>query len=110
MIRGVLELPSRGIPTPFGEISLPSMEPPRMGLPHVDERRRKAVKHAVATDLTGVLGLVPYVGALIGGQISDLHFAEIRKILTKDEMDRYVEDDKKIPSNGLSLLYSFVGR
>lgn len=99
---------SRGLPTPFGRINLPAMEPPRLGLPHVDGRRRGAVKHAVATDLTGILGLIPYVGSLVGGQISDLHYAEMRKILTPEELNNFIEDDKRIPSNGLALLYSFT--
>jgi len=101
-------LPSKEIPTPFGSVELPSMETPILGLPRVDTRRRSAIKHAVATDLTGVFGLIPYVGSLIGGQIADLHFAEMRRILTKQEMDEFIETDKKIPSNGLALLYSFV--
>ena len=101
-------LPSKELPTPFGSVELPSMETPIWGLPRVDERRRAAIKHAIATDFTGVFGLIPYVGPLIGGQIADLHFARMRKILTPDEMNRYVEADKRIPSNGLALLYSFV--
>lgn len=101
-------LSSRELPTPFGPVYLPSMGLPRTGLPKVDDRRKRAVKHAVATDLTGVLGLIPYVGPMVGGQIADLHFAEMRKILTKSEMDKYIEADKKVPSNGLALLYSFV--
>jgi len=100
---------ARDFPTPFGKISLPAMEIPRRGLPHVDARRKKALKHAVATDLTGILGFIPYVGNLVGGQISDLHGAEIYKILTPDEMAKFVKADKQIPSNGLALLYSFVG-
>lgn len=104
-------LSSRGLPTPFGEIFLPSMSfPPKRGLPRVDARRRAAVKHAVATDLTGIFGVIPYVGPMFGGQIADLHFAEIRKILTPQEMTNYIEADKKIPSNGGALLYSFVRR
>jgi len=99
---------ARDFPTPFGKISLPAMEIPRRGLPHVDERRRRAIKHAVATDLTGIIGLIPYVGDLVGGQISDLHYAEMRKILTAQELDKFTEEDKRIPSNGLALLYSFV--
>ena len=101
-------LPSRELPTPFGSVNLPSMETPIRALPQVDPRRRAAVRHAVATDLTGILGLIPYVGPLIGGQIADLHFAEMKKILTSRELDRFIEADKKIPSNGLALLYSFV--
>ena len=101
-------LSSRELPTPFGSVYLPGMGLPRAGLPKVDDRRKRAVKHAVACDLTGIIGLVPYVGSLVGGQISDLHFAEMRKILTKSEMDKYIEADKKVPSNGLALLYSFA--
>jgi len=98
----------REVPTPFGKVNLPAMEVPRRGLPHVDERRRRAVRHAVATDLTGVLGLIPWVGGLVGGQLGDLHFAEMKKILTSRELDNYIKADKQIPSNGLALLYSFV--
>ena len=101
-------LPTRGLPTPFGEINLPSMEFPVLKPPELDERRRRAVKHAVATDLTGIIGVVPYVGSLLAGQISDLHYAEMRKILTPGELEKYIIADKKIPSNGLALLYSFV--
>jgi len=98
----------RKLPTPFGPITTPGIGKPKPGLPELDERRKKAVRHAVATDLTGILGLIPYVGPLIGGQIADLHFAEMKKILTSRELDRFIEADKKIPSNGLALLYSFV--
>ena len=101
-------LPSKGLPTPFGGITLPEMRTPVLHPPEVDERRRRAVSHAVATDLAGVLGLLPYVGALVGGQIADLHFAEIRKLLTNQELDKFIEADKRIPSNGLAMLYSFV--
>ena len=101
-------LPSKGLPTPFGGITLPEMRTPVPRLPEMDERRRRVVSHAVATDLAGIFGLIPYVGNLVGGQISDLHFAEIRKLLTNQELDRFIEVDKRIPSNGLAMLYSFV--
>ena len=103
-------LPERDIPTPFGKITLPSMMTPRMGLPRIDSRRGKALSHATATDLTGILSYIPYVGSLLGGQISDLHYSELRKLLTDQELERYIEADRRIPSNGLALLYSFVGR
>ena len=99
---------ARQVPTPFGKISLPAMEVPKRGFPQVDARRRVALKHAVATDLTGILGFIPYVGNLVGGQLGDLHGAEIYKTLTPDEMAKFVKADKQIPSNGLALLYSFV--
>ena len=101
-------LPGRPFPTPFGKVHLPEIDTPVMCLPEVDSRRRSAVKHAVATDLTGIFALVPYVGSALGGQLSDLHYAEMRKILTPQELNRYIEADKRIPANGLALLYSFV--
>jgi len=109
MVRGIGFLSSRNLPTPFGKIELPSFEIPRRGPPQMDERRKKAVKHAMACDLTMLVGLaIPYVGGFIGGQISDLHGAEMRKILTAQEMDKYVEADKRFPTTTLPLLYSFV--
>jgi len=108
VIRDVGPLKERGLPTPFGLINLPSFEFPKGGRPQVDERRRRALKHVLATDLTRVLGFIPYVGGLIGGQIADLHSAEIHKILTQDEMSRFIEADKRIPLDTLALLYSFV--
>ena len=101
-------LPEKRIPTPFGSVSLPEVDTPVVGKPQMDQRRRKAVAHAVATDLSGVFGLIPWVGAMIGEQISDLHFAEVRRLLTDQELDKYIEADKKIPSNALAMLYSFV--
>ena len=96
------------VPTPFGTVNLPRVERPKMGFPQVDERRRKAVIHAFAADLSGVFSLIPYVGNLINEQLDDLHGAEIRRILTPEEYNRFERDDKKIPSNGLAMLYSFV--
>ena len=101
-------LPPKGLPTPFGGVTLPEMRTPILGPPSLDERRRRAVSHAVATDLAGVFGLIPYVGNLVGGQLADLHFAEVKKLLTPQELDKFIEVDKKIPSNGLAMLYSFV--
>ena len=100
----------RGLPTPFGKINLPEMGAPRRGFPQISERRREAIRHAIGSDLTGVIGLIPWVGDVVGGQISDLHYAEMRKILTHEELNKFTEDDKIIPSNGLALLYSFISR
>ena len=99
----------RDIPTPFGMIELPAFEIPKRGAPQLDGRRKRAFKHAVACDLANLVGsVVPYVGGLVGEQISDLHGVQIRKLLTPEEMDKYVEADKRIPTTTLPLLYSFV--
>ena len=108
LIGGKKVLPSRPFPTPFGRVVLPEIDTPVMSLPRVDDRQKKAIKHAIATDFTGILALIPYMGSAVGGQLSDLHYSEMRKILTPGEFDRFIEADKKIPSNGLALVYSFV--
>lgn len=101
-------LRGRGLPTPFGRVNLPDIETPARGLPKVDGRKRAAIKHAIGSDLTGILALIPWVGGAVGGQLSDLHYAEMRKILSPQELDRFIRADKMIPSNGLALLYSLV--
>ena len=108
MLGNKVIFPAKPLPTPFGKVYLPDIRTLKMGLPQVDSRRKEAVRHAVGMDFTGVLGLIPYVGALVGGQIADLHFAEMRRLLTPSEMDKFIEADKRIPSNGVALLYSFV--
>ena len=108
VIGGKQILPPRGLPTPFGKINLPRMETPVLRLPEVDDRRKEAIKHAVGSDLTGALGIVPLVGSFLAGQIADLHFAEMRRLLTGQEMNRFIEADKRIPSNAGALAYSFV--
>ena len=101
-------LPSRGLPTPFGEINLPQIDTPVLALPEVGDRRKKAIKHMIGIDLSGVLALIPWAGSVVSGQISDLHYAEVRKILTPQELSRYIEADKRIPANTPAMLYSFV--
>ncbi|MFQ6076359.1 MAG: hypothetical protein ACE5Z5_09550 [Candidatus Bathyarchaeia archaeon] len=90
------------IPTPFGPVTLPKLRealpafPPEV--PKMDERRSKAMSHAVAIDLSSIIGWVPAVGDAIADVVEDLHGAELRKLLTKEEMDRYVVEDKVAPS------------
>ena len=102
-------LQERELPTPFGRLILPNWKfPPRSGLPQMDSRQRGAVKHAIASDLTRVFSLVPYIGEFVGEQISDLHFAEIVKMLTPEEMRKYTEEAKRLPTDSVAMIYSFV--
>lgn len=90
------------IPTPFGPVTLPKLREVLPPFPHeapkMDERRSKAMSHAVATDLSTIVGWIPVVGDVIADVVEDLHGAELRKLLTKEEMDRYVVEDKVAPS------------
>jgi len=89
------------IPTPFGKVELPEFEIP---LPHerpvIDERRRRALHHAVGADIGG---MIPWVGAVI----EDLHAKELRKLLTREEFEIYSEEDKVAPST-IALIKTFI--
>lgn len=96
-------LPSTTIPTPFGKVSLPEHKIGLPKLPSFDEKSRNAMKHAVAMDASMVPGLIPFVGDIISETVSDLHTAELRKILTPSEYDRFVKYDKVNP-NVIALM------
>ena len=101
--------PKVDIPTPFGRVNLPQARPLVISRPTIDGRRMKALKHAVGYDLANiVIGFIPTVGDVIGEKIGDLHYYAMRQILTPEEVLKFEEMDRKIPSNVGALLYSFV--
>lgn len=107
---GIGPLQERVLPTPFGAISLPGFGPLKKGPLQVDHRRGKALRHALAADLTRVFGSIPYVGGIIGGQLANLHGAEAYKILTPEERVELVKASKRLPFSLLPMIYSFVER
>ena len=96
-------LPSTTIPTPFGKVSLPEHKIGLPKMPRLDQRTGSAMKHAVAMDLSMIPGLIPWVGDIISETVSDLHTAELRKVLTAAEYDRFVTYDKINP-NVIALM------
>jgi hypothetical protein len=96
-------LPETTIPTPFGSVHLPKHKVKLPKPPPLDEKSRNAMKHAIAMDLSMVPGLIPLVGDIISETVSDLHTAELRKILTLTEYDRFVKYDKINP-NTIALI------
>ena len=96
-------LPSTTIPTLFGKVSLPEHKIGLPKMPRLDKRTGSAMKHAVAMDLSMIPGLIPWVGDIISETVSDLHTAELRKILTAAEYDRFVTYDKINP-NVIALM------
>jgi len=96
-------LPSTTIPTPFGSVYLPEHKVGFPKLPTFDEKTRNAMKHAIAMDLSMIPGLIPWAGDIISETVSDLHTAELRKILTSKEYDRFVKYDKVNP-NTIALM------
>ncbi|MBA7716531.1 hypothetical protein ES703_125604 [subsurface metagenome] len=90
--------PETTIPTPFGKVHLPEH---KLGLPKpppFDEKNRNAMKHAIAIDGSMVPGMIPWVGDVVADVVEDLHFAELRKILTPKEYDEFIKQDKVAPA------------
>lgn len=89
------------IPTPFGgSISTPPIETPPLTLPKMpDDHARKAIGHALGEDASQIVALIPWAGDVLSDILSDLHYAEIVKILTPDEYQKFVEYNKMFPSS-----------
>ncbi|MBA7669607.1 hypothetical protein ES703_77739 [subsurface metagenome] len=91
-------LPSTTIPTPFGSVNLPEHKIGLPKLPPFDEKSRAAMKHAIAIDGAMVPGLVPYIGDIVADLVEDLHFAELRKLLTPNQYNEFIKQDKIAPA------------
>ncbi|MBA7664493.1 hypothetical protein ES703_72554 [subsurface metagenome] len=90
--------PETTIPTPFGSVRLPEhkVEPPK--LPPFNEKSRGAMLHAIAIDGSMVPAMIPWVGDVVADIIEDLHFAELRKMLTTGQYDEFIKQDKIAPA------------
>lgn len=91
-------LPETTIPTPFGRVSLPEKKIERPRLPSFDEKSRSAMMHAIGIDLAIIPGLIPYVGDVVSDMIEDLHSAELRSLLTKEQYNEFEKQDKIAPA------------
>jgi hypothetical protein len=106
--KGITLLEAKEIPTPFGgSMETPILELPPIGLPELDERKRKVVAHALGIDASALVNLIPYVGSVIGDGIRAAHTREIKKLLTDKEFDRYTKWDKTYP-DFFAALRSFM--
>jgi len=94
------------IPTPFGLINVPFPKIPSLESPKMDERRSKALGHAVGEDLSMIIALVPLVGDIVADVLEDLHASEIKKVLSPSEFDTYMENNKVAPS-AIAMLRTF---
>ena len=54
--------------------------------------------HAIAIDGSMVPGLIPIVGDLVADVVEDLHFAELREILTTAQYSEFIKQDKIAPA------------
>jgi hypothetical protein len=80
----------------FPEIALPDI-PPK--IPKLDERQREVLRYAVMDD---VADIIPFVGDVA----ADLAYAELKRLLTPEECERFVKDNKWLPSS-LAVLKVF---
>ena len=77
------------IPTPLGTVHAPPLEPPSLDPPQMDDRRKQAVKAAVAQDLAFIVGFVPVVGDAVADVVEDAYFRTIHETLTPEEFQTY---------------------
>lgn len=84
-------VPLIGIELP--EISLPEIPPKPIKL---DQRRAEIVRHALADDIAD---LVPVVGDFV----SDTSYAEIRKKMSPEEYEKFMNENKALPSSLAAL-------
>jgi len=90
--------PETTIPTPFGKVSLPEYKLGLPKLPSLDEKSRSAMLHAIAIDGSMVPGMIPWVGDVVADVVEDLHAAELRKILTSEQYNEFLKQDKIAPA------------
>mgnify|MGYP001565150548 FL=1 len=76
--------------------------------PDLDERRREALRNAVGMDLAFPIAWIPVVGDYIQDTLRDLHGAELRRLLTPEELKVYTKYEKVSPISSLALLRSFI--
>lgn len=90
--------PETTIPTPFGSVHLPEH---KLGLPKpppFDDKSRSAMLHAIAIDGAMVPAMIPWAGDVLSDIIEDLHFAELRRVLTPEQYNEFIKQDKIAPA------------
>lgn len=96
-------LPERKIPTPFGDVKMPSIGLPELAIVDLDTQSREAIKAAVAIDLSFALALVPVVGDLVADAIEDTYGEKLKESLTDRQFTDYMRNDKFGPSTVAAL-------
>ncbi|MHA1812891.1 MAG: hypothetical protein ACTSYX_05580 [Candidatus Thorarchaeota archaeon] len=101
-------LPRTTVPTPFGTVHLPEQQllPPKP--PPMNTRTAKVMAHAIAIDASMVVAGIPYVGDVIADVVEDLHFAELRNMLSPAEYSKFIKHDKVAPAT-VAMLKAVSG-
>lgn len=101
-------LSEKSIPTPFGSIQAPEVRTPTFRRPEINNRRREALKHAVAIDGTDIIAEIPYVGSNLADSLRRMHTEQLSKHLTKEESDKFFYKFDKVLPDAPALFASFV--
>jgi len=83
---------------PIVEVRLPAFELPEFPpkIPKLDDRQQEIMRHTVLEDLSD---LIP----VIGDTIADLHYAKIKELMSSEEYEEFVEQNKTLPSSLAAL-------
>jgi len=83
---------------PLLEVELPSVElpdfPPKPL--RLDERQREVLRYALMDDLADI---IPFFGDIA----SDLAYAELKRLMKPEEYERFVKENKLLPSTLAAL-------
>jgi hypothetical protein len=87
---------------PVLDVELPSIELPDIPPPplKLDERQLEILRFAIMDDIGEHIPLV-------GDILSDIAYAEIRRRMTSDEYERFLNDNKWLPST-IAALKVFI--
>lgn len=94
-------------PTPLGTVEIPTMEPPDLRLPNLDERKKEALKAALGQDLATIVGFIPVVGDIVADVVEDLYFQKVHGLLRADEFESFKRYDANSPTT-LAMIRTFV--
>lgn len=100
-------LPEIEIPTPLGKFLTPLIELPNPLPPKIDERRREAVKGAIADDIASILEKIPLLHP-VADTLEDIAIEKLHNTLTDTEYRLFRKYDKICPITTLALLQTFA--
>jgi len=103
-------LPSKEIETPFGRAETPLIELPPLKLPprpdQLSERQKKTLGQALGVTGARIVGLIPYIGLILGDILGDMHGQRLRNLLTIEEKKKFRDYDRTYPTL-LALIRAF---
>lgn len=101
--------PGFDLPTPFGTAHVPEMALPPLAMPKLDDEQKRAMAHALGSDLAMLPGEIPVVGDFLEDVLLKLHRGEIAKHLSPKEQEQLLESGKVGPDS-IALLKIFLKR